>query len=363
MLIEVFRTGTHTDSSGNTRTWTEEDLDAIIKKYDPSQHEAPIVIGHPKDNAPAYGWVESLEKRGQSLWAKIKPTVNEFMDWLKKGLYKKVSIALYPDLTLRHIGFLGAMPPAVKGLQPPQFSDSEFSEYTIEFRNWTADERDRLAKGEIKGGFAGPNQSFPIAGPPDVADAWKLAGHAQNPDEVRRNIIRIAKKFGWTDALPQSAIEWARQNNIELMEVEMLEKIQELETKLKEQEKALIEFTEKDKAKEEEIAKLRKELDEERAKQRKAEFDAFCEGLIREGRLTPAMKPAIMDFMEILHGIGEYEFSEGKAQPIEKFKAFLTGLPKQVEFKEIAIKNTGVVTDDITEIAKKIASVSPKGGK
>lgn len=362
MLIEVFRTGTHTDSSGNTRTWTEQDLDMIVKKYDPSNHEAPVVIGHPEHNAPAYGWVESLERKGRSLWAKIKPTVNEFVDWVKRGLYKKVSIALYPDLSLRHIGFLGAMPPAVKGLQPPQFSDSEFSEYTIEFRDWTADERDRLAKGQIKGDFAGPNQSFPIAGPQDVADAWRLAGRADNPDEVRRNIIRIAKKYGWTDALPETAIEWAKEHNIELKEVKM-DKIIELEEKLKEKEKALAEFAEKDKAKEEEIARLKRELEEERAKQRKAEFASFCDKLISEGRLTPAMRPVVLDFMEILQGIGEYEFSEGKAQPIEKFKAFLTGLPKQVEFGEIARKNNTVVTDDITEIAKKIASVAPKGGK
>jgi len=344
MEIEVFKAGTWTDSSGNTRTWTEEDLDRIVKQYNSQkEHEAPIVIGHPKDNAPAYGWVERLEKRGQSIWAKIKPTVQEFVDWVKQGLYKKVSISLYPDLLLRHIGFLGAMPPAVKGLQVPQFSDAEYSEYIMDFRKWTQEERDKLARGEIKGEFAGPNQSFPIAGLEDVGDAWKLSGHAENPDQIRRNIIRIAKKYGWVSALPDSAREWAKEQNIELTEVQMEEKLKELETQLKEKDKALDEFAERDKAKEEEIAKLREEISRIEKEKRQTEFSSFCEDLIKEGKLTPAMRPVVMDFMEILYGVQEYEFTEGegkvKANPAERFKSFLKALPKVIEYGEFAVKD------------------------
>jgi len=344
MEIEVFKAGTWTDSSGNTRTWTEQDIDKIIEKYNSQRdHEAPVVIGHPKDNAPAYGWVERLEKRGQSIWAKIKPTVQDFVDWVRQGLYKKVSISLYPDLLLRHIGFLGAMPPAVKGLQIPQFSDAEYSEYTMDFRKWTQEERDKLAKGEIKGEFAGPDQSFPIAGPEDVGDAWNLSGHAENPDQIRLNIIRIAKKYGWVSALPKSARQWAKEHNIDLMEVQMEEKLKELETQLKEKEKALAEFAERDKAKEEEIAKLREEIARIEKEKRQIEFNSFCEDLIKEGKLTPAMKPAVIDFLEILHGFEEYEFSEGegkvKAKPGERFKTFLKGLPKVIEYGEKATKD------------------------
>jgi len=347
MEIEVFKAGTWTDSNGNTRTWTEKDLEEIVSKYNTAvsngDHEAPVVIGHPKDNAPAYGWVESLEKRGQSIWAKIKPTVQEFVDWVRQGLYKKVSISLYPDLLLRHIGFLGAVPPAVKGLQVPEFSEGEYSEYIMNFRKWTQEERERLAKGEIKGEFAGPDQSFPIAGPDDVEDAWRLAGHAENPDQIRRNIIKIAKKYGWVSALPETAHKWAKEHNIELMEVKMEEKLKELETQLKEKEKALAEFAERDRAKEEEIARLKAEIAKIEKEKRQAEFNSFCEELIKEGKLAPAMKPAVMDFMEILHSSGEYEFSEGegkvKAKPVEKFRDFLKGLPKVIEYGEMATKD------------------------
>lgn len=121
--IEVFRAGTHTDAAGNEREWTEADLDAIAAGYDPARHEAPVVIGHPADNGPAFGWVEGLKRDGATLLAKLKDVVPEFADMVRKGLYKKRSIALYPDLTLRHLGFLGAQPPAVKGLADIKFKD------------------------------------------------------------------------------------------------------------------------------------------------------------------------------------------------------------------------------------------------
>lgn len=144
--IELFRTGTHTDSSGKTQTWTEQDLDTIVAKYDPSAHEAPAVIGHPKDNAPAYAWVESLKREGISLWGKFKQVLPEFAEAVAQGSYKKRSIALYPDMTLRHVGFLGAQPPAIKGLQDIAFEEGkecimiEFSESEVE------DEKDEQIK-------------------------------------------------------------------------------------------------------------------------------------------------------------------------------------------------------------------------
>ncbi|MDA8086542.1 MAG: 4Fe-4S binding protein [Nitrospiraceae bacterium] len=144
LKIAVFRTGKHTDSKGETRDWTQQDLDAIASKYDPSAHEAPAVIGHPKDNAPAYGWVKGLEREGDTLYAHVEPTVPEFQGWLKSGLYKKRSISLYPDMTLRHIGFLGAMPPAVKGLPDFAFSGDEAA--TIEFEEFAAAAGDKTAQ-------------------------------------------------------------------------------------------------------------------------------------------------------------------------------------------------------------------------
>ncbi len=123
MWFEIFRAGTHTDSAGDTQDWTEEDLDKIVSSYNPGYHEAPIVIGHPETDSPAYGWIEALKREGDRLLAKPRELIEEFKDWVNRGLYKKISIALYPDLSLRHIGFLGATPPAVKGLANVRFQE------------------------------------------------------------------------------------------------------------------------------------------------------------------------------------------------------------------------------------------------
>jgi len=130
MWIEIFKTGTHTDSSGVSNSFDEISLDTIAKIYnekieeDPS-YEAPIVKGHPKTDEPAYGWVEKLARRGRILLAKIKELNPEFINEVKRGAFKKISIALYPDMLLRHVGYLGAATPAVHGLRLTKFSDSQ----------------------------------------------------------------------------------------------------------------------------------------------------------------------------------------------------------------------------------------------
>lgn len=124
--FEIFKAGKHTSSNGVTREYTVEDCQKIVDNYNSNvtNHEAPIVIGHPKDNDPAFGWIEKLKLVGDTILAKPKQVVKEFADAVQKGLYKKRSISLYPDFTLRHVGFLGAVPPAVKGLADLKFNDS-----------------------------------------------------------------------------------------------------------------------------------------------------------------------------------------------------------------------------------------------
>jgi hypothetical protein len=132
MQVEVFRSGEHTDSLGRTRAFSEEDLQSIADLYNNAVAKdiancAPVVKGHPQDDAPAYGWTRYLSKRGDRLFAKLHSLSEEFIAELEKGAYKKVSISLYPDLMLKHIGFLGAAAPAVKGLTMTEFSDEESS--------------------------------------------------------------------------------------------------------------------------------------------------------------------------------------------------------------------------------------------
>ncbi|TAX64400.1 hypothetical protein ELI03_34660 [Rhizobium leguminosarum] len=105
----------------------------IAAAYDPKSHEAPIVIGHPKQDTPAYGWIEKIIAKEDGLHAVPRQVNPEFAEIVKQGSYKKVSAAFYPPdapsnpkpgtAYLRHIGFLGAAPPSVKGLKEIQFSE------------------------------------------------------------------------------------------------------------------------------------------------------------------------------------------------------------------------------------------------
>lgn len=129
--IHFFRAGKHITSSGISLSFSENDLAAAARSYDAKTHEAPLVIGHP----PAFGWVNKVEHRPDGLHAVPHQLNPEFAEIVRTGAYKKVSAAFYmPDdrnnpkpgsLYLRHIGFLGAEPPAVKGLKAVQFSEGE----------------------------------------------------------------------------------------------------------------------------------------------------------------------------------------------------------------------------------------------
>lgn len=128
---EIFKTGRHVDKKGRAKDWTTADLDRIVSTYDPQDfHEAPIVIDHNEESGPvvggpAYGWVESLKRVGDRLYAKFKQVVPEFQELVNKGLFKKRSIRVRADGTLGHVAFLGAMPPAIKGLKDHSFNESD----------------------------------------------------------------------------------------------------------------------------------------------------------------------------------------------------------------------------------------------
>jgi hypothetical protein len=73
-----------------------------------------------------------------------------------------------------------------------------------EYREWSGKKREEMAKGEVKGKFAGPDQSFPISNATDVKAAWSSVGRAKNPRAVMKRIIAIAKEMGLESALPES---------------------------------------------------------------------------------------------------------------------------------------------------------------
>ncbi|WP_276681204.1 hypothetical protein [Thalassolituus oleivorans] len=144
-VIHLFKPGTHIDMGGQQIDFSESDLTASVNAYDPELHEAPLVIGHPEHDAPAYGWVRAMKMAADGPEA-IPHQVNaDFAEMHKTGAFKKVSASFYTPTSphnpvpgvyyLRHVAFLGAQPPAIKGLRAPQLANfSEADEcITVEF--------------------------------------------------------------------------------------------------------------------------------------------------------------------------------------------------------------------------------------
>lgn len=129
--------------SGAQLQFSEADLQQTVAAYDPARHEAPLVIGHPAHDLPAYGWVQSLSFNEGALDATPAQVNPDFAEMVAVGAFKKISASFYSPTSpanpvpgvyyLRHVGFLGAQPPAVKGLRTPQFADPEDGVLTFEF--------------------------------------------------------------------------------------------------------------------------------------------------------------------------------------------------------------------------------------
>ncbi|MCY3878067.1 MAG: hypothetical protein OXF74_02670 [Rhodobacteraceae bacterium] len=117
--IDVCRTGTWRDARGREVRVTQDRLDGIVAAYTASD-PAPVVVGHPELDAPAYGHVEALRRTGDRLQARLGNLMPAFREAVEAGRYTGRSIALNGD-TLRHLGFLGGRAPAVDGLAPTRF--------------------------------------------------------------------------------------------------------------------------------------------------------------------------------------------------------------------------------------------------
>lgn len=133
--VELLRVGTFTSAEGENVTFTAEDLQSLADAYDPAVFESPAVVGHPRMNDPAYGWVKGLRVEGDKLVGDIGDVVASFADAVRKRIFPKVSVQIWPagsrasprpDVPyLKHVGFLGAAAPAVKGLRPVSFSEDQ----------------------------------------------------------------------------------------------------------------------------------------------------------------------------------------------------------------------------------------------
>jgi hypothetical protein len=131
--IEIFRAGRHTDDAGVVHEFSDADVAGMAASYQPALREAPLCVGHPAANLPAYGWVASLAAGDGRLTMTARDVEPQFAEMVRERRFPKRSASFYAPAHpnnptpgrwyLRHVGFLGAQPPAVAGLKDIQFAD------------------------------------------------------------------------------------------------------------------------------------------------------------------------------------------------------------------------------------------------
>ena len=152
--IRIFRKGTFTSVEGNELTFGEAELANIMSSYDAETDPAPLVVGHPKLNDPAYGWVSRLAIEDGALVAYPDQVDASFAELVNAGRYRKISAQFYPpdnpnnpapgQFYLKHIGFLGAHAPSVKGLGTVSFAAGDAGELvTFEQEKMMSDSNDK----------------------------------------------------------------------------------------------------------------------------------------------------------------------------------------------------------------------------
>lgn len=147
--IEIFRAGPVRDARGTDRHYSRAELQQLADDYNAASaaEQAPLVIGHPKDNAPAYGWIARLALKGDTLTATVRDIAQPVIDAVRARHFSKVSSSLWPadhpsnprsgQTWLRHVGLLGGAAPAVPGLAALSFAAPD-DIITLEFNSQEA---------------------------------------------------------------------------------------------------------------------------------------------------------------------------------------------------------------------------------
>lgn len=122
----IFKTGTHTDSKGHTRAWTQADLEKLATNLD---RDVPVVIRHPTDQTQAaeFGKIADIARIGDRLVVRYKDVPETLKKAVSEGLKLAKSVSIDPlKMKIRHVGLLGAdQPPAIDGLGTVNFSAAD----------------------------------------------------------------------------------------------------------------------------------------------------------------------------------------------------------------------------------------------
>ncbi len=312
--IHIFKTGTHTDMHGTVMSFSERDLATAVSAYDPKKHQAPLVVGHPKTDTPAFGWVNALTAKDGNLYATPEQVNLAFSEQVQAGAYKKVSACFYPPNSphnpvkgtyyLRHVGFLGAEPPAIKGLDPVEFSEGIDDTVNVEFELSFSEQAEST-----------PTTDSKLMNALKVIGSYFFGEGEAHSDDVGVDTPTqtTAKPITKTPSNSPQSYKQAGGGQKAEGELETTQSTTEQDTTM---------TPEQIKALQEENEKLKKEKADAEAKQAQAEAEAlqqanaeFAEGLVNDNKIAPKDKElvsALLDGLDRADSVKPLEFGEGR---------------------------------------------------
>lgn len=342
-LLDIFKPGKHTDMSGRIINFSAADLQATAQAYNPDIYEAPLVVGHPKTDDPAYGYAKALSFADDHLHAEPHQVDTQFAELVNTGRFKRLSASFYlPDAPnnpvpgvyyLRHIGFLGAQAPAVKGLKAASFADDE--QGVICFGDW-ADETNASLWRQIREFII---EKFGLQTADSFVPSYQI-------DTLTRDALKPEADEPTLYAEKENEMDKAR--------------IKELEGLLDAARTEAAQFKEAAGRHEATIATLTAEITASNKKQLEADCAAYCDTL--PAKISPAMRPAVIAHMITLAAANPLEFGEGDNKKIvpalDAYKEDLAKLPDVVSFKETATTKDAdgktVTTTDAAEFGENV---------
>lgn len=350
--IEIFRAGKHIDSNGIEHTYTESDIERTAALYKERKVDAPLTLGHPKGNGPAYGWIADLKAESGKLLMKAKDVADDLVGWTRKRMFKYVSPSLYPDGRIRHLAFLGDTPPAIKDLPEvpvAAFAEGEeffaFNEAPIEF------EEDAGARYSIQtiGHMFGKVREwiiskFGIDEADQVIRTWEV-------DDLKNTAVTLEP----VSSLPIPSYAEGKSNTKETdMTLEEAQKmINDLNAQIQQLNGQVSEFSES-KIRLDQLQAERAALLKEKEERTKKDIAEFMEG---EGKAIPAKLKAPLSTLlyQLTVGDAVVEFAEGTETKKENAADLVMELikSKAVPVGEFARKaaggNAGVDTASYSE--------------
>lgn len=322
--LHIFRPGRHTAMSGAAISFSESDLQATCRAYDPAKWRAPLVVGHPRVDAPAYGWVDGVEFSDIGIEATPADVEPEFAELVNAKRFANISASFWaPDSPsnpvpgvyyLRHVGFLGAQPPALKGLRTPEFAADD--EGIVEFSAWddaTSASLWRRMREWVLGKFGADEADHVV--PSYLVEGLERAAQREIDEELSEESPTASPMAtAFSDPPEPPPVTPEQQAALEAENAALRAR----------------------------VAAADAEALERAAADRHAANASFADGLVAAGRLPPANRDVVVATLDcIASQPTPIEFGEGdaKAPLLDAVRSYLQAQPVAPEFAEEVATN------------------------